>query len=443
MFQKSLERQGASPRQWRILLALLLAPFAFIAFLNSGWMTQSLGPLGEEIWDFFCLSIALGGLAIRAAIAGYGQGTDVESEASTVRLDVTGLYSVVRHPAYLANFLILLSGILLFKSAVFAALAATVAFLYYERLTLSREKLLLETHGDAFRAWAERTPAFLPKFVQWQTPAEPFSVRLAVRREAATFAFIGLMFFTIEALEAVVVERHRFFPWVLDEAHWAVLLAVSLGIVASQLSRVWSILLFVVSSIALGGIGYGRALTGEYDHREEALQALSVGGHVLLMRHGSTVGRDDEQVDPVDCATQRNLGHKGRQEARDVGQLLRERGVKLEKIISSQYCRCQETATLVSGARIEAWPPLNEKPMHVTLIERLFGNFEKDEALLRPVRELISEWRGNGTLLIVSHAPNIAGLTFEDMRPADGLVLRPAPLSKLGFTVVGKITRDR
>lgn len=441
MFQKSLERQGASPRQWRILLGALLAPFALIAFLNSGWMTQSFGPWGEELWDFFCLSIAFAGLAIRATIAGYGQGTDIESKASAARLDVTGLYSVVRHPAYIANFLILLSGILLFKSAIFAALAAVVAFLYYERLTLSREKLLLETHGEAFRAWAERTPAFLARFSQWQTPTEPFRFRLAVRREAATLAVIGLMFFTIEALEAVIVERYNFFSWVLHEAHWATLLAISVGIVAAQLSRIWSILLFVLSSITLGGIGFARTMVPEHDHREEALQALSAGGHVLLMRHGSTVGRDDEQVDPTDCATQRNLGDKGRDEARDVGRLLRERGVKLAKVISSQYCRCQETATLVSGAQIEEWPPLNEKKMHVTLVERLIGNFEKDEALLRPVRELISAWRGDGTLLIVSHAPNIAGLTFEDMNPADALVLRPAPYSKLGFTVVGKIAR--
>ena len=439
MFQKSLERQGASPRQWRILLGALLAPFALIAFLNSGWMTQSFGPWGEELWDFFCLSIAFAGLAIRATIAGYSQGADTESKASAARLDVTGLYSVVRHPAYTANFLILLSGILLFKSAIFAALSAVVAFLYYERLTLSRERLLLETHGDAFRGWAERTPAFLAKFSQWQTPAESFSFQLAVRREAVTLAFIGLMFFSIEALEAVIVDDHNFLSWALHEAHWATLLAISLGIVAAQLSRIWSILLFVLSSIALGGIGLGRTIVAEHDHSEEALQALSAGGHVLLMRHGSTVGRDDEQVDPTDCATQRNLGDKGREEARNVGRLLRERGVKVSKVISSQYCRTQDTAALVSGTSPEIWPTLNEKKMHVTLIERLIGNFEKDEALLRPVRELISEWRGDGTLLIVSHAPNIGGLTFEDMHPADALVLRPAPYSKLGFTVVGKI----
>ena len=443
MLQKSLERQGSSPRQWRFLLIALLTPFAIVAFLNSGWMTQSLGPWGEEFWDFFCLSIAILGLGIRGTIAGYDQGIDIESKSSVARLDVSGLYSIIRHPVYIANFLVLLSGILLFKSAIFTALAAVVAFLYYERLTLTREKLLLQIHGAAFETWAERTPAFLPKISQWKTPTETFSLRLAIQREAVTFALIGLMFFASEALEAVVVEQYNFIPWVIHEGHWATLLGISMVIFATQLSRVWSILLFVLSSIALGGVGYGRTMVGDFDHREEALRALAAGGHVLLMRHGSTFGRDDEQVDPTDCTTQRNLAEKGRVEARELGRLLRERKVRIAKVVSSQYCRTRETAALVSGVTVERWPVLNEKRMHVTLIERLFGNFQKDEVLLRPVRDLIADWRGDGTLLLVSHAPNIAELTFEDMIPAEGLVLKPSPHTPLGFTVIGKITPTR
>jgi phosphohistidine phosphatase SixA len=322
-------------------------------------------------------------------------------------------------------------------------LAAAVALLYYERLALRREKLLLEFHGENFRAWADLTPAFVPRFSQWVHPGQPFNLRQAIRREAVTFAVVGVMFFTSEALEAVLIERHQFVTWFLDEAHWAILLAVTLAIFGAQLSRFWSIVLFVLSSIALGGVGVGRTMVGEINPREEARRALAAGGHVLLMRHGSTGGHDHEQVVPTECSTQRTLADDGRTEAREVGRLLRAHGVRLAKVISSQYCRCQETATLVSDAPIEAWPPLNEKPIHVTLIERLIGNFEKDEVLLRPVRELIADWRGDGTLLIVSHAPNIAGLTFEDMRPAEGLVLRPAPHTPLGFTVVGKLTRDR
>jgi protein-S-isoprenylcysteine O-methyltransferase Ste14/phosphohistidine phosphatase SixA len=441
MLQKLLESQGASPRRWRILLALLLAPFAINAFFSSGWMLRAFGPWGEEFWDFFCLAIAFAGLGVRATIAGYGQGTDLERKDSAGKMYVTGFYSIVRHPIYLANFLILFSGILLFKSAPFTALAAVGACVYYERLILAKERSLLEMHGDAFRAWAESTPTILARFSAWRTPVEKFDLRTAVRREAVTFALIGLMFFTIESLEAVLVEKRNFITWTADEAHWAILFAVSLAIVWTQLSRVWSILLFALYSIALGGTHVGRSVLAMPERREEALQALSAGGHVLLLRHGSTIGSDQELVRPADCTTQRNLSEKGREQARALGKLLRERGVKLAKVISSQYCRCQETAAMIGATLVETSPDLNEKQMHVTLVERIVGNFEKDEAILRPVRAIIAEWKGSGTLLLVSHAPNIAGLTFEDMDTAEGLVLEPAPGAPLGFTVVGRIKR--
>jgi protein-S-isoprenylcysteine O-methyltransferase Ste14/phosphohistidine phosphatase SixA len=442
MLQKSLERQGAASRQWRIFLALLLAPFAFDAFLDSGWMMKAFGPWGEELWDFFCLAIALVGLGVRAIVAGYGQGTDLEKKASAGKLYVTGFYSIVRHPICIANFLILFSGVLLFKSALFTALAAVVACLYYERRILARERLLLETHGDAFRAWAENTSTIIPKLSAWRTPLEKFDLRGAIRREAVTFALIGVMFFTIESLEAVVIEGDDFIPWTMHEVHWLVLLVISFAILWAQLSRVWSILIFVMSSIALGGVHLGRSMLGSAEQAEEALKALSTGGHVLLLRHGATVGLDHKQVLPADCTTQRILSEKGREQAREVGKLLRERGVNLSKVISSQYCRCQETAAMIGAPVIETAPNLNEKPMHVTLVERVFGNFEKDEAVLRPVRKTIAEWKGNGTLLLVSHAPNIAGLTFEDIGVAEGLVLRPAPGTSLGFAIVGRIRRS-
>ena len=229
---------------------------------------------------FLCLAIALAGLGVRATVAGYRQGTDPE------RSHVTGFYSIVRHPIYIANFLILFSGILLFKSALFAALAAVVAVLYYERLVLARERLLLEAHGDAFREWAENTPTIIAKFSAWKTPVERFDPRAAIRREAVPFAFVALMFFTIESLEAVVIEGDNFIAWTLHEVHWLILLVIGLAIVWAQLSRVWSILLFVMSSIALGGTHVGKSMLGTPEQTEEALKALSEGGHVLLLRHG-------------------------------------------------------------------------------------------------------------------------------------------------------------
>ena len=77
--------------------------------------------------------------------------------------------------------------------------------------------------------------------------------------------------------------------------------------------------------------------------------ALRAGGHVALVRHGATAGGagDPPGFRLDDCATQRNLTDKGRAEARRLGDQFRSEDVAVGKLMSSQWCRCQETAALM------------------------------------------------------------------------------------------------
>jgi hypothetical protein len=70
----------------------------------------------------------------------------------------------------------------------------------------------------------------------------------------------------------------------------------------------------------------------------------------------------------------------------------------------------------------------------------LFGNDEKDEKILRPIRVIIEGWHHPANLLLVSHAPIIRNLTLHRLAMGEGLVLKPDPRRRLGFTVVGKIS---
>ena len=54
-----------------------------------------------------------------------------------------------------------------------------------------------------------------------------------------------------------------------------------------------------------------------------------------------------------DCATQRNLNDKGRAEARRLGKQFRGEDVAVGKLMSSQWCRCQETAALMDLGLVE------------------------------------------------------------------------------------------
>jgi phosphohistidine phosphatase SixA len=83
-------------------------------------------------------------------------------------------------------------------------------------------------------------------------------------------------------------------------------------------------------------------------------------GGVLMIRHASTESGlgDPPEFALGQCQTQRNLSESGRQESRDMGRWMQAQPVKPDAVLSSQWCRCQDTARLAFGA-YEDWPALN------------------------------------------------------------------------------------
>jgi phosphohistidine phosphatase SixA len=145
----------------------------------------------------------------------------------------------------------------------------------------------------------------------------------------------------------------------------------------------------------------------------EALSALRAGGHVALMRHADAPGGfgDPAGFKVEDCATQRNLSAKGRTEALNIGARLGSEGILLETILSSPWCRCIDTATLLQRGPVKTEPT--------------FGNVvvlrDQRESLTSGARRIIEQWTGSGTLLVVTHGANIQALT--GIQPASGEIV--------------------
>ncbi|MEN9775312.1 MAG: hypothetical protein RL322_2382 [Pseudomonadota bacterium] len=92
----------------------------------------------------------------------------------------------------------------------------------------------------------------------------------------------------------------------------------------------------------------------------EAARHLDGRPAVLLMRHELTepgIG-DPPHFKLGDCSTQRNLSAQGRDRSRETGARLRAAGIHPERILSSRWCRCLETARLAFG-QVEPWPALD------------------------------------------------------------------------------------
>lgn len=77
---------------------------------------------------------------------------------------------------------------------------------------------------------------------------------------------------------------------------------------------------------------------------------LRQGGYVIFFRHVlSDQGSDMPAVDLDDCNSQRNMSEVGLRDARTVGQAFRKLAIPVDRVLSSEYCRAQETARIAFG----------------------------------------------------------------------------------------------
>lgn len=83
-------------------------------------------------------------------------------------------------------------------------------------------------------------------------------------------------------------------------------------------------------------------------------------GGALIVRHAVTESGLGDPPGFVlgQCSTQRNLSDAGRQASRGMGAWMQAQQFKPDAVLSSQWCRCQDTARLAFGA-FEDWPALN------------------------------------------------------------------------------------
>ena len=88
--------------------------------------------------------------------------------------------------------------------------------------------------------------------------------------------------------------------------------------------------------------------------------ALETRGTVIFLRHALAPGFGDPtsfQVD--DCATQRNLDLRGREQSKQIGNAFKSLDFATDTVHSSPWCRCLETAQLMDIGRVESFEGLS------------------------------------------------------------------------------------
>jgi protein-S-isoprenylcysteine O-methyltransferase Ste14 len=207
--RNAFEKSGSWLFRHRSFLPLLCLPLfaGGLATYHYIWMSHQV----NEWWQKVCLMVSFAGLAVRIITIGQapagtsGRNTKQQIASS---LSTTGMYSIVRHPLYLGNYLIMLGFTLVFHNWWLVFLVSCIYALYYERIMMAEEAFLRDRFGERFEEWAAATPAFIPRLTGWKPADLPFCCRTVLQREYNAFFLILSVFFLLDLVGDSVVERH-------------------------------------------------------------------------------------------------------------------------------------------------------------------------------------------------------------------------------------------
>jgi protein-S-isoprenylcysteine O-methyltransferase Ste14 len=138
-------------------------------------------------WVLACFFVSFSGQIVRALTIGFTpqntSGRNTKAGQVAEQLNTKGMYSVVRHPLYLGNFLMWLGLILYVGSVEFLIFAVFFFWIYYERIMFAEEQFISQKFGENFEKWSSKTPAFFPKLNGYMKAGVSFSLKNILKRE--------------------------------------------------------------------------------------------------------------------------------------------------------------------------------------------------------------------------------------------------------------------
>lgn len=187
-------RQGHFLFRYRGVLPLLvLVPALVLCY------TQ---PPQHHTWHLVtCWAISLLGMSLRIHIVGHTpKGTSGRNTGRQLaeKLNTTGMYSLVRHPLYLANFIIWL-GLALYPQNPMLLLASFLFFYWvYRRIFLMEDAFLKVKHGVHWEKWAKRTSSLWPHVSRYLPSHYSFNWKKVIRKEKNGVLAVVLVFTLFE-----------------------------------------------------------------------------------------------------------------------------------------------------------------------------------------------------------------------------------------------------
>ena len=138
------------------------------------------------------------------------------------------------------------------------------------------------------------------------------------------------------------------------------------------------------------------------------------GDNVILIRHALAPGGGDPDGFKInDCKTQRNLNEVGINQSKKIGKIFRDNKIPIDIILSSEWCRCKDTAFHAFG-RFKEFSALNST----------FSNpyIKNETRQIKEIKKYLKNWEGKGkNLILVTHYSIITAIT--DAVPGSGEIV--------------------
>ena len=133
------------------------------------------------------------------------------------------------------------------------------------------------------------------------------------------------------------------------------------------------------------------------------------GDKVIFIRHSLAPGGGDPSGFEIsNCKTQRNLNQAGINQSKKIGKLFKEKKISIDQVLSSQWCRCKDTAKYAFGD-FKEFSALN------STYTPPYDQNEKQQ--IEELKKYVSRWNGKGgNLVLITHYVIILAITGETTR---------------------------
>ena len=128
---------------------------------------------------------------------------------------------------------------------------------------------------------------------------------------------------------------------------------------------------------------------------ENIVEILKKEDNIIFIRHATAPGNGDPpNFNILDCSTQRNLSKDGKLQALKIGKFFKKNDIKITKVLSSEWCRCKDTAKIAFGS-------YETKNFLNSFYEERFSKNKEKQIL--DFRKFIKNWDYSGNLVLVTH----------------------------------------